>query len=321
MSAPSPYADNIPENVLEQSFYWAMLLGDTEVSEHDRKAHQLWLAQSPIHQAAWQRIQMLEGQLSHIQQSAPVDGANALNRVAQQRQRRYGKQAGALLSVLLLLGVGLHQSQDHWRYDYATSTGEQETITLPSGARVYLDSQTKLDIERQDQQPLLRLYQGQILVDSADAPQSKKPRVITDHGRFIPVGTRFVVHKQDDNSLLAVTKGVVKITTPQHSDLVKRGQARRVDANGIQPLTRNGLSPDAWTDQLIEADNARLGDVLAALDQHYHGWLQYDAEITQLRVTGVFRLDDIEGALDSLQNSLPIQVDNKAGWWIRVSKK
>lgn len=298
-----------------------MLLGDTEVSEEDKKAHREWLEQSPLHQAAWQRVQMVESELSKIKTTTVDTSVRTLNQVAHNRKRRTSKQIGAVLGLLLMLGIGVNSSYEDWRYDYATGTGEHEKITLEGGAIVHLDSQTQLDLERENGHLFLRLHQGQILVDSATAVSANKPRVITDDAYFTPVGTRFVVHKLDDGSGLAVTEGKVRITAGQLSDLAVAGEARYVGDLGITTVKSQALAADAWVENLIEANNAPLGDVLTALNRHHAGWLQYSPDVAQLRVTGVFRLDDIEGALDTLQHSLPIQVKKTTRLWIRVDKK
>ena len=312
---------DLPDDVLDQAFYWAMLLGDTQVAEDDLNAHQHWLAQSPLHQQAWQRMQMVEGELCKIENNARSKSARALNQVVHNRSRRQRKLAATALSFMLMCGIGLNASYDQLRYDYATRTGEQETLTLEGGAIVHLDSHTLLDLNRVEGRLVLSLYQGQILIDSSAAKVQNKPQVRTSEARFTPVGTRFVVRKPEHASELTVTEGQVQIKTAQQSQLATAGEQFFVTEGLINSNHSNGLSADAWADGLIEADDAPLGEVISALDKHHKGYLRVSPTAAQIRVTGVFRLDDIDGALATLQRSLPINIKRTTDWWIRIDTK
>jgi len=78
------------------------------------------------------------------------------------------------------------------------------------------------------------------------------------------------------------------------------------------------LRPEAWVEGVVEADDAPLGRVLEALARHRHGWLRYDAAVAQLRVSGVFRLDDTDSALRALEQSLPIRIERTTDWWVTI---
>ena len=92
-------------------------------------------------------------------------------------------------------------------------------------------------------------------------------------------------------------------------------------ALGIEALADDGLEPGGWREGVIEADNARLADVVAALGRYHRGWLRCDPAVAALRVTGVFRVDDIDAALQSLQRTLPLQVQRNTAWWISLQAR
>ena len=307
----------IPNDILEQAFHWAMVTGDSAASAADHRALAQWLQQHPLHRIAWQRMEMMEQEFSSARPAAQ-QGSYILQR--RHRQRRRKLAAGSVLSLLLLCS-SIFYAQTLRLYDYKTATGEQQQITLQGGATVRLNSQTALDIEHNTDGITLYLHRGEILVDSAGATPKNKPRLVTQHGQFTPVGTRFVVSLHQERSQLAVTHGRVNISTPSETGDAVAGEQWQIIDQRITQQQHNGLAPAAWTDRVIEANNARLGDVLAALGQYHRGWLRYSDTVAELRVTGVFQLDNTSSALHTLENSLPIHISKLTDWWVFIGEK
>lgn len=321
MSAASHH--DIPEAVLDQVFHWAVVLNSGTADAADFQAFADWLDKDLRHQIAWQRIQMIEQEFTAAR-AAANPGFCALTRVIRQRQRkrRVAAGLGSLLSLLVLIGLllSLTPMRYQWQAQYTTAIGAQQHISLVGGAQVYLNSRAAVDIENSAQGVLIRLYQGEILVDSSAAATSDKPRVVTSDARLTPVGTRFVVQKRDDTTELSVTDGLVALKPVGGNGevRVKADERWQVTDGQVTVLVPSGLRPGAWIERIVEADNARLGDVLEALGKQRHGWLRYDAAAADLRVTGIFRLDGTDNALHALERSLPIRIDRMTDWWVTV---
>lgn len=323
MDDSSP-AQDIPEHTLDQAIRWAVVLGSGQVSDSDRRAFDQWLAVSPENARAWERVQIIEGEFVAARPAAR-SGHRALRRLAQgRRHRRLTLGAGGLLSLLLLVGLSLQllPFQLPWQPQYLTATAERRSIALEGGTRLHLNSRSALDIRRGAEGLVLELHRGELLVDSSAAAPADKPRVVTTEGRFRPLGTRFVVRKRGQSSELAVLEGKVALNAPgQAAQISAAGERWRLTGNDIHQLPESGLEPGAWAEGLLQADNARLGDLLEALNRHRRGWLLYDQQVAELRVTGVFRLDDTDSALTALENSLPVRVERRLHWWVKVRPK
>lgn len=313
---------SIPDQILDQACHWSVVLGDSAVSAEDQREFELWLAANPLHELAWQRLQLVEQELIPVRTLGQHHSV-LLQGLANTRRQRKTVFASAL-SCLLLVGFSLllfpHAIQD-WRADYATAKGELEQIHLESGALLFIDTDSALDVENSPEGMAIHLHRGRILVDSSAAAPADKPHVITADTHFTPIGTRFVVTKRAALDELVVTQGQVRVETAGQSQLVNAGDGIQVAARAIQPLASTGMAADAWVDGVIEANNARLGDVLDALSQHRRGWLHYDAEVAELRVNGIFHLKDSDKALSSLANTLPITVNRNTDWWISVKAR
>ncbi|HWK54127.1 MAG TPA: DUF4880 domain-containing protein [Hyphomicrobiales bacterium] len=317
---PAALPQDLPDSLIDQAIRWAVVLGSGTTTTAERADFDRWLEADHAHLNAWRRVQSIEQELA----AAPAGlGANALRRTERARRDKrrllssLGGLAGLLLACLLLLLHPLWQMQ---QADQVTARHEQRQLTLPGGALVYLNGATALDIAREDGVLMLHLHRGEILVDSSAAALADKPRVLTTDGRFTPLGTRFVVVKQDAASELAVIEGQVRAEARGGAVAEARaGERWRVTPMGIVSLPGNGLAPAAWINGVIEADDAPLGDVLQRLGQRQSGWLHYDDDVAQLRVTGVFRLDDPASALKALEHSLPVKVQRLLPWWSRVA--
>ena len=61
---------------------------------------------------------------------------------------------------------------------------------------------------------------------------------------------------------------------------------------------------------VLKVNDQPLGDVLQTLASYRHGLVRFDPQALQnLRVSGVFKLDDTAAALAALADNLPIQVE------------
>ena len=325
MSAGTGHQD-IPKSVLDQAFHWAVTLNSGTATTADHQAFAAWLDKDSRHRIAWQRIQMIEQEFIAARPAA-ISGSHALERIVRQRRhkRRVAAGLGSLLSALILVGLllGLTPMRYQWQAQHATDIGEQRQIVLPGGAQLYLNSRTAVDVSSTAQGPLIRLYQGEILVDSSAAPIEDKPRVVSADARLTPIGTRFVVQTRDGATDLAVTEGLVLLEPIDggRTAQVKADERWRVAHGRASLLAPFGLRAGAWTEGIIEADDARLGDVLDAIGKQRYGWLNYDAAAANLRVTGIFRLDDTDNALQALARSLPIRIERTTDWWVTVKAR
>ena len=311
--------EKVTEAVFEEAIRWAVVLGSGTVSPDQRAAFTAWLQSAPSHETAWRRLQEIDGDFS-VAKSAAGPARATLAAVRRGRRKKRRAVLGGLSAIALLFGAAFAVS-DHrhqWTADVATGTAERRTLEIAGGGRVHLNGRTSLDIETTGQGTMVRLHKGAIVVQSggAGAPIG----VSTAHGAFQPVGTRYVVARNGGATDLSVMAGTVA-ALPAGGTVTRRigpGAAVRVVGGGIRNLPPTGLRADAWTEGIIEADDARLGAVLDGLAVHRRGWLLFDDEVAALRISGVFRLDNTDRALAALQTALPIELNRVTDWFVRV---
>jgi transmembrane sensor len=305
----------VPLRVLDEAIGWQLCLGSGEASEQDRLAFGAWLAAHPEHARVWQQLGELDQQLGA---AAPAPARRALTRP----QRRIGGRAlGLLLAVGLGLGLLANQQRPLGDYlaDAYTGTGEVRELQLPDNTRVSLNSRSALDIQFTPDERRLYLRSGEILVETAHG-DTRPFLVVTAQGSLRALGTRFLVRREGEATRLIVLQSAVAARPQAQPD-------ERVIEAGRQVLMRRDrlgegapapLGADAWSHGMLVADNERLADLLARLDDYHTGYLSVDPRIADLRISGSFPLRDSAQALAALPPSLPVRIERYTDWWIRV---
>lgn len=316
-SGPTP-------EVVKQAIHWALRLRNNRANLRLRAQCEDWREAHCDHELAWQRVQALQQELSG--QLSTIPGAHvALENSAQGLGRR---QALKLLSGVLLVGTAAWTSRDltgwqRWTSDLATATGERRSVQLPDGTRLQLNTDSAVDLDFNPQQRLITLLRGEILV--ACGTGSAAPLLVrTRHGLLEGIDGRFAVRQDHDCTRLSVVSGNVAIHSPHGADglstQVHAGEnylVRQTEAIIAPPPT---MDIGAWADGLIVTRDMRLSDFLAEVGRYRHGYLGCSADIADLRLSGVFRLEDTDKLLAILPQTLPVQLRYRTRWWVSLER-
>ncbi len=296
-----------PDQIIQQAANWLTRLHDEDVTDADRHAFNKWCAADPRHAVAVERMRGLWGSFDTV----PAKPARvALNRAFAPRRPR-GTQVAGLVGVLLCGWFGL-EHLPVWMADQRTSVGERRQIALADGSQLQLNSNSAVDVKFDGHQRVIELLQGELWVEVAKDAQ--RPFVVrTNQGTATALGTRYLVKRAEDGTTVVTVIESSVAVKGDASDGVKvsAGQRSILDHGRAQPAQAIGASdPDAWTRGLLKVNDQPLADVLQTLASYRHGMLRFDPQALQnLRVSGVFKLDDTAGALASLADNLPIQVE------------
>ena len=309
--------------VLEAAIAWKMSLDDGSGTPDERTEFIRWHAASEEHARAWR-------QLGALDQRVSVAAGPARQALLQSRaglRRRIGKVGGGLAGMLLLgsllAWVGAPSlAPSYWLADQRTATGELRTLRLEDGTLLSLNTHTAVDIDYQGEQRLIVLHQGEISVETGhDDPRPLLVR--TDDGRLRPLGTRFLVRREDQGTRLEVLQSSVAAMPHNSGDeqVLREGQQVLMNSNGLGRIGPVQAGADAWTRGMLVVDNVRLADLLKQLGHYRNGHLGVADEVADLRVTGSFPLTDTDLALASLVPALPVKIERHTPWWVTVVPK
>ncbi len=309
--------------MVRQAIHWLLRLNNDGGNARVQRQCATWRAADRRHELAWQRIQSLSQEVAGHYRAVPGAGL-ALETSAQRLDRR---QALKLLGVVGLmgstgwLGKDLEQWQQ-WSSDYATGVGERRTYTLPDGSQLQLNTRSAVDLRFSTQQRLLSLKHGEILLTCQPDPQGRPLRVNNRDGLFEASQGRFALRQQDDCTRLSVARGQVAIYPARGGPLTwaRAGQSWQVDSAGARQVAVPEMDLGAWADGLIVTRDMRLQAFLEELVRYRHGYLSCAADIAELRLSGVFRLDDTDKLLALLPQTLPVRLHSRTRYWVRLER-
>ncbi|WP_370600615.1 FecR domain-containing protein [Pseudomonas nitroreducens] len=309
--------------VVKQAIQWTLRLNGNPAPEL-LSACQHWRQANPEHETAWLRVQALNSELAAGYQAVP--GARmALENTTQRLQRR---QALTLLSSLAIGASALWLAREvapwqRWMADYSTATGERKRFTLADGSVLQLNTDSAVNVHFDSHQRLLLLERGEMLLSTAK--DSARPlRVSSRDGLFEALGTRFVLRQDERSTRLSVADGSVAIAPRvrgQATAIAKAGQTYEINGDSALLAERSNMDSGAWAEGLIVTRDMRLADFLAEIGRYRHGHLHCDASVADLRLSGVFRLDDTDQLLALLPQTLPVRVEKRTDWWVTVSAR
>ena len=321
------------QQVVKQAIHWLLRLRNNSTNSRLRQQCDVWRAEHYEHELAWQRVQWLQAELSSNLRAVP--GAQvAFNTLENSAQGLGRRQALKLLSGALLMGAAAWLGKDavgwqQWTADFATATGERRGFQLPDGTRLELNTASAVDLDYTAQQRLIKLTRGEIIVTCGgidEASSFDRPlRVQSRHGVYEGVGARFILRQDSDCTRLSVTGGTVVIHSPLAADgmpaQVQAGQSYLIDHRQARSAPPLNMDVGAWADGLIVTRNMRLGDFLNEVGRYRHGYLACSADVADLRLSGVFRLENTDTLLAILPQTLPVQLRYRTRWWVTLERQ
>ena len=319
-----PGSTEFSSDVLDAAINWLVKTQSGSADPHLQAACQQWRAAHASHEAAWQALQVNE---STFRQASALSGRVALDTLTVSARLRSRRHTLKVLGLGVLgAGAGTLVWQQPWGTmgaDYATAVGERRLFNLADGTRLQLNTSSAADVVFNDHQRLIVLRDGEIFIRTGSDPISAAGRrpfwVHTREARLQAIGTAFDVRQEAGRTRLMVEEGVVAIHRPTaQPELVQAGNEYLIDAQSARLQPNPALSASSWARGALVAKNMRLQDLAAELSRYRHGWLVCDSAVADLRVSGVFQLEQIDQALQGLSQSLPVRIERRTRFWTRI---
>lgn len=322
---------NTQENVLDQALEWQVTLNSGECTAQDRTDFARWLEQHPSHAQTWDRLNSNLNKLATIP-AALKRNVHQLADTEVQRRRQWLKSIGAVFiagsSAFALTKTP--QSKIHLA-QLQTAKGEVRMLELPDGSTLTLNSASAVDIHFTAELREVMLHAGEIQLASAKrgSPNHAPLQVRVREGVVRAIGTRFTVKRHGQYRLgmvdVAVQEGMVDVSTAlQATTTPLRLQA----GQAVQFNTRQAGTPavalparQAWTKGLLIAERQMLCDFLAELQRHRPGVLRCDPAVAKLQLSGVFPLNNTDYVLETIANTLPVQIRQVTPYWTVVEHR
>lgn len=305
---------SVDRAALREAADWFAVLRDDNAGDAEIRRWREWLDASARHREAWARVEAVEGEI----QGLPREPARVAFDAADAGRRRALKTLGALaVAAPALWLAGRHLPWAAWQADYRTAVGEIRDIRLADGTRAWLNTDTAIDVHYTPTERGVTLHRGEVMLTTAS--DSRPLHLTTRDGRLEPVGTRFGAHLRDDGTDAYVERGAVRLRPDT-------GRATRLPAGRQAVLRNDGVAAvrdlpaerDAWTRGLLVANGRPLGELLTELARYRSGYLGWSEAVADIRVIGTYPVTDTDRVLNAMEDSLPVRVERRTRWWVRV---
>ena len=299
----------------DQACHWIARLRSDTVSEEDQQAFALWLAANPAHRKAMDAMLDLWDDLGVVRFMPVDEEESAPDSVHASRRRWLGTGLALAASVCLALLFAPQLGLQPEPTQYRTGIGERLSVTLEDGSSIQLNTDTALSVTFDHRQRDLKLQRGEAYFEVAHDTQ--RPFVVEAGNLEVrALGTAFNIQLEGEQSLVTVTEGVVRVTErdapasrPARSALLYGSQALSGDGEGLSDPRRIEPSRElAWRDGKLIAEEMRLADLVDELSR-YHPQRVFVAEpeIAQRTISGVFKLEDLDGILLALEHTAGVR--------------
>lgn len=301
----------IPDSVARRAVEWMVELQSDPLPDKLLRDWAQWRSSHPDHERAWQRIEAVNGRLRTLGAPHPATAALLTPRGSGQR-----RQAVKALAVAFFAGGLAWLMEDEvpwreWSADERTATGVRRAMALADGTRVALNTRSAFDVHYSAAERRLRLQAGEILVATARDGGRRPCFVDTAQGSLQALGTRFAVRLYERVTQVSVFEGAVELRPRNGNEprVLRAGQQAFFGSETIMPSQAADEDSVAWTDGYLIARSLRLCDFLAELARHSDVALGCASAVAGLKVSGSYRLDDVQRVLATVAVTLDLDIE------------
>ncbi|MES1194858.1 MAG: FecR domain-containing protein, partial [Opitutus sp.] len=306
------------ERIEDEAAVWAARLRGGGMTDADRAVLAAWLERDPEHRWVLSRYRELTGVLD-VQLAPP--GAAAAGRAARCSPWRV---AGVLLAAAAAVAIMLLVLAGRPR-EFATKTAERHVATLDDGSRIELNAQTQLTVDLGRRERRVRVVRGEALFTVAK--DAARPFFVeTPAGTVRVTGTVFDVRAtQTERVEVTVLEGHVRVapgaaSATADAALIPGQQAVLARENvSVRVLPESAVQDVlAWRQGFAAFDDTPLRDAVERFSAYHARTITLAPEVRELRLGGRYSLDDLEGALETIERVLPVRVERGAAGAVRI---
>ncbi|MBL4837219.1 MAG: FecR domain-containing protein [Kordiimonadaceae bacterium] len=322
----------------EQAAAWIAKIEVKELQQVELDKLGAWLALSPQHQEAFDRMNSLWNG-AEILDDLNGFGEDVGDKTAIENGEPvmpwWGQRmlVGAIAaSVMVVAGVtALYDAgmfTEAQPTHFLTQVGEQKTIALSDGSTVILNTDSVLDIELTENSRIMRLTQGEAHFDVA--PNPDRPFLVyAGDGIVKAVGTAFTVYLRKKAVEVTVSEGVVAlIARPKASMNTAQSLQVIAELKPIAALTAGqnavfaekvehveSMSEEAlgrkllWHGGFIAFSGEPLLTVIEDVSRYTDIRIEIDPDLETLPVGGYFKIGEIDGMFEALETAFGVHVE------------
>jgi transmembrane sensor len=295
----------------EAAAWVAQIHGEEHGLEQDARLR-AWLGESDEHRRAFDRLTRAWEQAGKIRLRAGRDAVATEPR----RRARFVPWAAAAAATLVLVSAAVY----YLRVDaVVTEVGQQRVRLLSDGTRVTLNTNTRIEVNYDENARRVRLIRGEAWFEVAK--HTTWPFLVSVDGEVIrALGTSFIV-RHDGAQDLSVTlvEGQVSVTpieqnaAPDDAQVLAPGQRLVFSQHATAAVDRPDLTRvTAWRQGRVEFDATSLADAAGEMNRYSKTRvILATADLARLRIGGVFRAGDSEEFVRIVISAFGLRADRR----------
>ncbi len=343
-----------------QAALWIMRAEDNDMSAAQQQEFQTWLISSYKHREAYTKLAALWGSLDILEElndhaaavdhqqspknTAKTSGPTLWERLIGLRPfitaralsaRAFSVSAFATIALIGILGLSyqiinnlnqLHQGS------YITALGEQQTINLPDGSAIQINTNSQVDVTYTETARIIRLVSGEAYFDVA--PNKQKPfSVYAGNGVVTAVGTAFSVFLNNEKIDVIVEEGSVALASrPSGSNLSETNSIAQANSQPQAPLgvitagqkaifekTVESLDMVApatiqrklsWRQGRLAFAGEPLAEVVASVSRYTDVTIDIDdPSLRELPIAGSFNVGEVDAMIEALEIMIDLRIE------------
>lgn len=287
-----------------------------------------WCQRDPLNQQAFDEMAAvweLTGRLNEAQPASDGAGARA-TRAARDAPQSRGRRMALAASIAGLAAAG---SAAWWwsaqprgtasvTQQYSSPVGVNSTHELADGSRLELGGGTRVTVAMTANERRVMLHEGELFV-TVRSDSARPFKVDTGRLEVVATGTAFNVLRTVRRTTVTVAEGSVEaryedaaspiVQLPQDQQLVYSHEAHSAEVR--QADTADVI---AWRAGRLVFKQEPLGEMVATLNRYTtRTILIEDARVAAWPLLATVHIDDIDGALEAISVSLPVEIREVAG--------
>lgn len=303
----------------------------TDTDESARKAAARWYAELQDAEAdplLWQRFLIWERDPVNAAAFRQIEAAlSTLDRTRyashgvrgeEQRRAVWPWAAGIAAAVLMAFGgtVALRGSNAPLAAPevYATLIGEQETVTLPDGSTVLLNTASRIQVMYSAEARRVALSDGQALFE---VEKGATPFIVEAGGsQTTALGTAFEVYLPAEGVRVTLIEGSVNVFAAGEDTLLVPGDQLSLAGQGRSVTRVDPGRALSWQSGMITFMDVTLAEAAAEMNRYSETKVQIEGRVAEERLSGVFRAGDQEGFVAALEGVLSVDAEQRGGKYV-----
>lgn len=336
------------EQIQEQACLWISRM-DRGLSPNEQRELVIWCNQNTSHHSTLFEMAAYWDDLSVLNE---LSGLFPLEKSNKPSNKFAAIALAASIALVSLLGVNafmnesflpflpsLHEQTLTQTQTLSSPIGEQSTFTMSDGTHIQLNTNSVVEVAYSVSYRQLTLVRGEARFDVAK--DKARPFTVTSGEKsFTALGTIFNVQKDGDHEMeLMVTEGRVLITkaseaieiikqtllTSNESTtakdlpgiLVTSGEKAVIEqytATPVQKISLDQVQRDlAWQQGMLVFNGELLSNALIEVSRYTSSQFEIvDPQIANVKVSGYFKANDVDGLLASLNSNFNISFSKRA---------